>query len=101
MDKDIITQMMTRPGLTIAVTSEELMEFSRSLITAAEKRIRDAAEAKSKEIWLTSAEACQRTGLSLATLGRWTNRGKLHPIRRGAIRYYSEAEIQAVKDGKI
>lgn len=101
MTEDIITQMMGRPGLTISVTSEELMAFSKTLISEAEKRIKDAAEAKSKEIWLTSAEACQRTGISLATLGRWANRGKLHPKRKGAIRYFSEAEIQAVKEGNI
>lgn len=100
MGTDIISQIMTRPGLTISITSEELLSFSRSIIQEAEARIKKANDAKANEVWLSSAEARAKIGVSVATLSRWAKRGKLHPKRLGAALLFSEAEILAVINGR-
>ena len=96
---DIITQM-ARSGITIAVTSKELLTFSEDLIRTVEERFRKNYEAKAKEVWLTTAEAKQMLGVSASTLYRYVQRGILHPRRIGNALLYLKSEILAILNGQ-
>ena len=100
MKANVITQM-ARSGITIAVTSKELLSFSEDLIRAAEERFRKNYEAKAKEVWLSTAEAKQVLGVSASTLYRYVQRGILHPRRIGNALLYPKSEILAILNGQL
>ena len=95
MNKDIISELMTRPGISITVTSEDLLIFSEKLIQKAENRIKKENEAQANERWLSTAEAKEMTGLSVSTLTRYAKRGILTTRRVGSalLIKYSDLKI--------
>ena len=99
MNKDIISELMTRSGLSITVTSEDLMIFSEQLIQKAEDRIRKANEAKANERWLSTAEAKVMTGLSVSTLTRYAKRGMLTTRRVGSALLFNYRDLKQILNG--
>lgn len=97
-NKDLLSLIMARPGITLMVTGEELLVFANGLINETLNAFRKLNESKAKETWLTTAEATKYLGVSASTLCRWTQRGKLHPRRIGANYRFSESELLAIRD---
>ena len=96
MNRDIITELMSRPGLSITVTSEDLLIFSEQLIQKAEDRIKKANEAKANERWLSTAEAKEMTGLSVSTLTRYAKRGILTTRRVGSALLFKYSDLKKI-----
>ena len=98
-NKDLLS-MMTRPGITFMVTGAELLAFTKGLFDEAFDAFTKLNDSRTKEIWLTSAEASQFMGVSVSTLCRWVKRGILHPRRIGANYRFSKSELLAIRDAQ-
>ena len=57
----------------------------------------------SKETLLTTREAASRLGVSVQTISRWVNEGKLNPsLKAPGIRgplFFAEGDVDAMQDG--
>ncbi|SEP83719.1 Helix-turn-helix domain-containing protein [Treponema bryantii] len=81
---------------------KELSEQKR-IISDAQKRqeelVQSLISANEKEWDLISvAKASQKSGLSVTTIYRFINSGKLHCVHKGALKYISSKELENLDD---
>jgi hypothetical protein len=89
---------MSRPGIALTITGDELIAFSKAIVNEALRAFMQISETKAKETWLTSAEASLMMSVSVSTLSRWARKGILHPRRLGANYRFLEAELRTILD---
>lgn len=87
---NILNIIKENPGINLTVSSSDLMEFGRSIVTQTTTTI---LENQNEKVF-TRSEVIDKFQVCSATLWRWDKIGLIKSKKIGNRRYYPESEIK-------
>ena len=82
------------PGVTIAITTDQLKEAMTYFYEESQARTQKALEADKERPSLTASEAAKMLGVTTMTLHRWAKSGYLTPVKIGVRILYRYSDIE-------
>lgn len=82
------------PGVTIAITTDQLKEAMAYFYEESQARTQKAIEANREQPTITRKEAAKALNVTLTTLWRWEKEGYLTPVKIGTKVLYRATDIE-------
>lgn len=83
-------------GVTLAVSVNDLHEWSKGLIAEAKRELEGVVIKEKTETYLTAKQTAEKLGVDLSTLWRWEKDRYLIPVRAGRKRKYKASDINSM-----
>lgn len=97
MIKDLLS---SGSNVTIAVSVQDLEEWTKHLISEAKRELTQEAKANDSKSYLTAKEVCEKLSIDPSTLWRWDKKDYLKPIIVGGHRRYDKADVTEILKAK-
>lgn len=81
-------------GLMVTLSLEDLVEYSRDLISQTKAELLPIAVSAAKECLMSKQEVMERFSICHTTLWNWEKKNKLIPVRIGRKVSYRQADIE-------
>lgn len=89
------------PGITVAVTLEDLREWSEAIVFEAKQELEQSIAEQKTEAYLSPKVVAERLEVDTSTLWRWKKKGYLVPVEIGGKRRYKQSDLnQLMRAGK-
>lgn len=88
--------MRNGANVTLAVSINDLYEWSKGLIAEAKRELEKEVINEKTETYLTAKQTSEKLGVDLTTLWRWEKNRILIPVRAGRKRKYKISDINSM-----